>query len=210
MGLSNQQIERYARQIIVPGVGGIAQERLLAARMMLAGKADDIASALAYLVGAGVGEIQLLLPASDAAAQESLITQAARLNSDTVVKPAGAAVAGLNLVLALASNSETSSLILTHPEFFAVPLIFCRLDEPPRIAILTAPPPCLSRADADLLGPSKRRSENAGFVAMIAAAEAFKLLALATPPAASMLLEFNGFACTTRQLAPSAVENECR
>ncbi|MBV8357820.1 MAG: thiamine biosynthesis protein ThiF, partial [Deltaproteobacteria bacterium] len=73
MGLSNQQIERYARQIIVPGVGGIAQERLIAARLMLAGKAADVASMLAYMVGAGVGEIWLQLSASDMAEQDLLI-----------------------------------------------------------------------------------------------------------------------------------------
>src|SRR5690348_11457744 len=101
MSLSNQQIERYVRQIIVPGVGGIAQERLLLARMMLAGKAADVAPVLAYMVGAGVGEIRLRLPAGDAAERDTLIRRATELNPDVVIEPEAESVAGLNLIFAI-------------------------------------------------------------------------------------------------------------
>src|SRR5690348_12966266 len=105
MSLSNQQIERYARQIIVPGVGGIAQERLLSARMMLAGKAADVAPVLAYMVGAGVGEIRLQLPAGDAAEQDSLIRRATELNPDVVIASGAETIAGLNLIFVISGDT---------------------------------------------------------------------------------------------------------
>ena len=64
MPLTDAQIDRYSRQIIVPHVGGRGQERLLAARMIIAGDARDIEAPLAYLVGAGVGSI-CLKPSAD-------------------------------------------------------------------------------------------------------------------------------------------------
>src|SRR5215472_13506355 len=124
MVLSNQQIERYARQIIVPGVGGIAQERLLAARLMLVGKAADVASVLAYVAGAGIGEIRLQLRASDAAEQDSLIMRATQLNPDVVVKAGAGSIAGSDLIVAIGGDSETSEPILSSPLLCAeVPLI---------------------------------------------------------------------------------------
>jgi len=208
MGLSDQQIERYARQIIVPGIGGIAQERLLSARLMLTGKAADLATVLAYLVGAGVGEIRLQLPASDAAEQESLIIRAAQLNPEVVVKPGADNIAGLNLVFAIGGGSEASELIVQLLGK-GVALIFVRLDEPATIAILPAAPPCLACADADLLRPLNRCGDNAGFVAMIAATEAFKLLAYAAPTPAPALLQFSGFASATRELRQNPVLAKC-
>jgi hypothetical protein len=209
MGLSNQQIERYARQIIVPGVGGIGQERLMAARLMLAGKAADVASVLAYMVGAGVGEIRLRLPASDAE-QDSLITRASQLNPEVVVKPGAENIAGLNIIVAIGGASEISELILSPRLLCAdVPLIFVHLDEPARIAILPGRPPCPLCADADLIAPSKARSDNAGFVTMVAATEAFKLLACSAPPAPPTLFQFTGFACTTRELRQRPLSAKC-
>jgi len=210
MGLSNQQIERYARQIIVPGVGGIAQERLRSARLMLAGKAADVASVLAYMVGAGVGEIWLRLPASDRAEQDSLIMNAAQLNPEVVVKPGAETIAGLNLIVAIAGDSETSELIRSPGLIGAdVPLIFVHLDEPASIAILPARPPCPLCADADLNRRSKPRTGNAGFVVMVAATEAFKLLAYSAPPTSPTLLQFSGFACATRELRQRALDTKC-
>lgn len=210
MGLSNQQIERYARQIIVPGVGGIAQERLMSARLMLAGRAVDVGSILAYMVGAGVGEIQLRLPASDAAEQDSLIGRAAQLNPDVMVEPKAETVRGLNLILAIGGDSDASELILS-PRVVCpdVPLIFVRLNEPAKIAIFSRCPPCPLCADADLVNSSKPRGDNAGFIAMVAAAEAFKLLACATLPPSPILIEFNGFACSTRELRRTSLSAQC-
>src|SRR6202030_4043165 len=70
MPLTDAQIDRYSRQIIVPHIGGRGQERLLAARILLAGDARDIEAPLAYLGGAGVGSISLK-PSAD----HSLITE---------------------------------------------------------------------------------------------------------------------------------------
>jgi hypothetical protein len=210
VALSNQQIERYARQIIVPGIGGVAQERLLSARLMLAGKARDVASVLHYMAGAGVGEIQLQLPASDAATRDSLITSTTQLNPDVAIEPGPESFGGVNLVLAICSDSESLELITSLQRPCArAPLIFCRLDEPPTMAILPGPPPCLFCADADLLGRLQRRSDNAGFVSMIAAAEAFKLLAGAATPTPT-LFRFTGYACATTGLRrPLDVQCAC-
>lgn len=210
IGLSNQQIERYARQIIVPGVGGIAQERLIAARLMLAGKAADIASVLAYMVGAGIGEIRLQLAASDPAEQDSLIMRAAELNPEVVVKPAAEDIAGLNLILAIGGDSETSELILSHGLVCAdVPMVFVRLDEPASVAIFPGRPPCLLCADPDLNTPSKARGNNAGFIAMVAATEAFNLLTCPAPSRSPVLLQFNGFACASRELRQRPLDTKC-
>lgn len=59
MPLSDGQVARFARQLLVPGFGEAAQERLLAARVRAVG-VDGVASAgLAYLVQAGVGRLWL-------------------------------------------------------------------------------------------------------------------------------------------------------
>jgi len=59
MPLSDAQIDRYSRQIILPEVGGRGQERLLAARVALSGVGAMAATAARYLTGAGIGELRL-------------------------------------------------------------------------------------------------------------------------------------------------------
>lgn len=57
--MNDNRIERYARQLLVPGFGEEAQERLGRARVRVVG-ADAVASAaLTYLVQAGVGKLWL-------------------------------------------------------------------------------------------------------------------------------------------------------
>ena len=60
--LSDDQIRRYARHILLPEVGGRGQERLLAAAVAIEvgpGRAAEVA-ALTYLAAAGVGRLAVL------------------------------------------------------------------------------------------------------------------------------------------------------
>ena len=60
MTLSNEQIERYARHIILQEVGGIGQERLLASKVLVIGAGGLGSPLVMYLAAAGVGRIGLV------------------------------------------------------------------------------------------------------------------------------------------------------
>ncbi|MGB2160032.1 MAG: HesA/MoeB/ThiF family protein, partial [Candidatus Puniceispirillaceae bacterium] len=58
--LSDANLERYARQVIMPDVGEDGQERLLAARMLVIGAGGLGSPVIFYLAAAGVGHITIL------------------------------------------------------------------------------------------------------------------------------------------------------
>jgi molybdopterin/thiamine biosynthesis adenylyltransferase len=60
MKLSGEEIERYARQIVLRGVGGPGQNKLKAARVIAIGAGGLGSPLLQYLAGAGVGEIAIV------------------------------------------------------------------------------------------------------------------------------------------------------
>jgi molybdopterin-synthase adenylyltransferase len=60
MSLSSQEIERYARQIVLRGVGGPGQNKLKAARALVVGAGGLGSPALQYLAGAGVGALGIV------------------------------------------------------------------------------------------------------------------------------------------------------
>jgi molybdopterin/thiamine biosynthesis adenylyltransferase len=60
MKLSGEEIERYARQIVLRGVGGPGQNKLKAARVMAIGAGGLGSPLLQYLAGAGVGHIAIV------------------------------------------------------------------------------------------------------------------------------------------------------
>jgi len=59
MPFSEEQIHRYSRQIILPGIGGKGQKKLAAAKVFIMGAGGLGSPAAIYLAAAGVGEIGL-------------------------------------------------------------------------------------------------------------------------------------------------------
>src|SRR6202042_1227615 len=60
MSLSSEEIERYARQIVLHGVGGPGQNKLKAGRALVVGAGGLGSPALQYLAGAGVGALGIV------------------------------------------------------------------------------------------------------------------------------------------------------
>jgi molybdopterin/thiamine biosynthesis adenylyltransferase len=61
MRLTEEQIQRYSRPILVPDFGGVSQKRVLAATAVVIVRPGRLAThyALLYLIGAGVGRVEL-------------------------------------------------------------------------------------------------------------------------------------------------------
>lgn len=60
MALTNEQIERYSRQIILPNVGGKGQDKIMKAKVLIIGTGGLGAPCSFYLAAAGVGKIGLV------------------------------------------------------------------------------------------------------------------------------------------------------
>jgi len=175
MVLSDSQIERYSRQIILSEIGGQGQERLLGARLRLVAEPDLIEQPLAYLVGAGVGSIAIATELLPREQQISLRAQMHGLNSDVKIESDQSAGAEFKLDLCLVSGPE--SLKAAWQPSQTKTIVAARLDREPIVAIIRSRPPCLKCVDEGFLAPIQDPGEGARIAAMIAVTEAIKILA---------------------------------
>jgi adenylyltransferase/sulfurtransferase len=90
MALSSEQNVRYARQVLLPEVGGAGQVRLLAAKVLVVGAGGLGSPVLLYLAAAGVGN--LAIADDDAVALSNLQRQVLYQTAD-VGKPKAARAA---------------------------------------------------------------------------------------------------------------------
>lgn len=147
--MTPEELERYARHIVLREIGGPGQRRLGAARALVVGAGGLGCPALAYLAAAGVGRITLvdddtvslsnlqrqILFASDDVGRpkvEAAAAALARLNPHVDVKPlalrldpgnAAALLAGQDLVLDGSDNFATRYLLNAACVAAGVPLI---------------------------------------------------------------------------------------
>ena len=195
MPLTNDQIARYSRQIIIPNMGGRAQERLLSSRIVIIAAREDLEEPLAYLVGAGVGDIDLCVPGCDDASLRTLCDKMRDLNPDSTVSY-GSLAQIPDLVFALLGNAEVVQFAAAEAPS-AEAAVVARLDVPGAIAVMPSPPPCLRCASGGLLDAFGERSERAGVIAagviaMMATTEVLKILAAYDTNAAASIIRFDG------------------
>ena len=60
MSLSDQELERYARHIVLPQVGGVGQRKLKEARIAVVGAGGIGSAVIPALAGAGVGQLTII------------------------------------------------------------------------------------------------------------------------------------------------------
>lgn len=107
MILSDEQLDRYARHIVLKEIGGEGQKKLLAAHVVIVGAGGIGASAIPYLAAAGIGwmtivdddrvelanlQRQILFGTGDIGAPKAELVKArvAALNADVKVEAVGA------------------------------------------------------------------------------------------------------------------------
>ena len=96
MTLSEPELERYSRQLLMDGWGGQAQERLRSARTIVVGAGALGSPVCTYLVAAGVGELGVV--DGDVVELSNLHRQPIHLTPDVGVPKAEAAAAKLGLL----------------------------------------------------------------------------------------------------------------
>lgn len=149
MSLSDAQLDRYARQIILKEIGGDGQRKLIAAHVVLIGVGGIGSPALQYLAAAGIGSLtaidddavsldnlqrQILFGTSDAGRAKADVAAeiVARLNPEVRFRAARARLssdnvpdllAGADLVLDGSDNFATRLVVSDHCTAARIPLV---------------------------------------------------------------------------------------
>jgi molybdopterin/thiamine biosynthesis adenylyltransferase len=149
MSLTDPQLDRYARHIILKEIGGAGQQALLAATVAVIGAGGIGSPAIQYLAAAGVGHLrvidddvvdlsnlqrQTLFGTADIGRPKASVAaeRVATMNPDVVVEPvtvridgatADALLAGADLILDGCDNFDTRLAISDAATRLRIPLI---------------------------------------------------------------------------------------
>ena len=149
MSLTDAQLDRYARHIVLKEIGGEGQKKLLAASVAIVGAGGIGCPAIQYLAAAGVGRLrivdddrvsldnlqrQTLFGTGDIgrAKVEVAAEAAARVNSDVAVEPVRARIGpgnaaetlgGVDIVLDGSDNFATRLLVSDFCTAARIPLV---------------------------------------------------------------------------------------
>ena len=107
MSLTDAQVERYSRQLILDGVGEAGQARLAAARGLVVGAGALGSPVVQYLAGAGVGHLTII--DGDAVELSNLSRQPLHREADlgaSKAESAAAAAASLNSEIEIVAESR--------------------------------------------------------------------------------------------------------
>ncbi|WP_343227932.1 molybdopterin-synthase adenylyltransferase MoeB [Stakelama flava] len=147
--LSDTQLDRYARHIILREIGGVGQMRLLNAHVAVIGAGGIGSPAIEYLAAAGIGRLtiidddrvelsnlqrQTLFATADEGAQkvDVAMREVARRNPDVTITPvreridaanAGQLLAGADVVLDGSDNFETRLAVADAALALRIPLV---------------------------------------------------------------------------------------
>lgn len=104
MTLSDTELERYARHIVLPQVGGAGQRRLKAARVAVIGAGGIGSAAIPLLAGAGIGRLTII---DDDVVDRSNLQRQTIFRDDQVGRPK--AILAADFVRALNPDVEASA-----------------------------------------------------------------------------------------------------
>jgi molybdopterin/thiamine biosynthesis adenylyltransferase len=121
MNLTEQQIERYSRHIILPEVGGKGQARLLAGRVLIIGAGGLGSPAALYLAAAGVGTVGLV--DADNVDLSNLQRQIIHATPDVGKPKVDSAAAKMNLKSQLQSLRESVICFFKPQSYYMPPII---------------------------------------------------------------------------------------
>ena len=97
MDFSEDQIQRYARHIVLPEIGGAGQQKLLEARVLVIGAGGLGAPLLMYLAAAGIGTLGVVDDdAVDLSNLQRQVIHTTKRIGDPKVDSAGETVTGIN------------------------------------------------------------------------------------------------------------------
>lgn len=208
MALSEAEVARYARQLLLPGLGEEAQERLRAARVRITGGGPALGPAITYLAEAGVGTLWIDDPDEVAPGDGGgwIFTPG------DVGRPRGAAAAAaaraLNgfvhadvfrpgsrptAVLACGAHADVTRAIAEEARLLALPLVAADVDgQGGAVTVVPVGAPCYACATRPGLG-APPTAEGAAVMGALAALEMSLLLSgAAQEPLARRVEVFRG------------------